>query len=303
MDGKRGSESIEGRSERLKKRNEQDRARRASEQPQKREERLRKRRERDKARRLADRERNGAKKDEERLLLSVSTAGKRQCADLSAIATVLQEKRHRLASEEEDSRATRLESLRVNFAEKMAVETEEECSARLEHMSYLQQVKLSTEVDEERAARLSHKSQQQELRLSRETSEGRTARLENMSHNRELRRSSELDEDRADRLGASAAQVGSQAETRQDRHLPMLEQHHVQARMRHFHQEIATIESPTCSTCMEKFPGMKVSVNRSECLRCTRDKHVPKLYSIGNNMHPGAVPSQLQVNNSISNSL
>ena len=151
----------------------------------------------------------------------------------------------------------------------METETEEERSARLERMSHLQQLRLSTEVDEERAAR-----------------------LENMSHNRELRRSSELDEERADRLGASAAHIGSQAETR---HLPMLEQHHVQARMCHFHQEISTIESPTYSTCMEKFPGMKVSVNGSECLRCTRDKHIPKLYSIGNNMHPGVVPSQLQV--------
>ena len=250
---KRGSESIEGRSERLKKRNEQDRVRRASELPQKREERLRKRREKDKARRLAARERKGAKKDEESLLLSVSTAGKRQCA--GAIATVLQEKRHRLASEEEDSRASRLESLRDNFAERMEVETEEESSARLEHMSHLQQLRLSTEVDEERAAR-----------------------LENMSHNRDLRCSSELDEDRADRLRASAAQVGSQAETRLDRHLPVFEQHHVQARMRHFHQEIATIESLTCSTCMEKFPGMKVTVKGSECLRCTRDKHVPTVF-------------------------
>ena len=108
-------------------------------------------------------------------MLSVSTAGKRQCADLRAIATVLQEKRHRLASEEEDSRASRLESLRDNFAERMEVETEEESSARLEHMSHLQQLRLSTEVDEERAAR-----------------------LENMSHNRDLRCSSELDKDRAE---------------------------------------------------------------------------------------------------------
>ena len=26
-----------------------------------------------------------------------------------------------------------------------------------------------------------------------------------------------------------------------------------------FHQEMSTIDTPTCSTCMEKFPGMKVN--------------------------------------------
>ena len=118
------------------------------------------------------------KKDEERLHLNTQ---KRQHADLRAIATEVQEKRHRLGNEDEDRRESRLESLRNNFAERMETETEER-SARLERMSYLQQLRLSTEVDEERAAR-----------------------LENMFHNRELRRSSELDEERADRLGASAA--------------------------------------------------------------------------------------------------
>ena len=297
-------ETVE-RNERLKKRNERDRARRASETPQQKQERLRKRRERDNAKlpqqkqeslrkrreseravlaveetqRKQERLRKRRERDqvtrletrrlEEKVPISVPTAGKRQHADLRATATVLQEKRHRLASEEEDSRASRLESLRGNFAERMEVETEEESFTRLEHMSHIQQLRLSTETNEER-----------------------TARLENMSQYRELRRSSEV---RADRFEASAAQIRSQAEARLDRHLPVFEQHHVQARMRHFHQEIATIESPICSTCMEKFPGMKV--NGSECLRCTCDKHVPKLYSDGNNMHPGVVPSQLQVNN------
>ena len=64
---------------------------------------------------------------------------------------MLQEKRHRLASEEEDSRETRLESFRANFAERMAVETERGVQLGWNIMSHLQQVKLSTEVDEERA--------------------------------------------------------------------------------------------------------------------------------------------------------
>ena len=45
-----------------------------------------------------------------------------------------------------------------------------------------------------------------------------------------------------------------------DQHLPPFEQHCVQSAMLSFHQEMST----TCSTCMKKFPGMKVN-GQSEC--------------------------------------
>ena len=64
--------------------------------------------------------------------------------------------------------------------------------------------------------------------------------------------------------------------------------------MTKFHKEIATLSSQTCTTCMEMFPGLKVN-SRSECVRCSRDKHMPKLFSMANNMNPGPVPSELQV--------
>ena len=34
----------------------------------------------------------------------------------------------------------------------------------------------------------------------------------------------------------------------------------------------------------------------TECVRCSRDKHIPKMYSIANNMNPGDVPPELTVN-------
>ena len=52
---------------------------------------------------------------------------------------------------------------------------------------------------------------------------------------------------------------------------------------------MSTIDTPTCSTCMEKFHGMKVN-GQSECLCCARDKNVPKLYSLDNNVHSGHIP-------------
>ena len=55
-------------------------------------------------------------------------------------------------------------------------------------------------------------------------------------------------------------------------------------------QEKATIEYPTCITFIESFPGLKVFAKMSECQQCARDEHVPKLFSVDNNMHPGTLP-------------
>ena len=41
--------------------------------------------------------------------------------------------------------------------------------------------------------------------------------------------------------------------------------------------------------------SVSTSSTQSECLRCTRDKHSPKLYFSVNNMNPGVVPPQLMV--------
>ena len=32
-----------------------------------------------------------------------------------------------------------------------------------------------------------------------------------------------------------------------------------------------------------------------ECVRCSRDKHIPKMYSAANNMNPGSLPPELMV--------
>jgi hypothetical protein len=68
----------------------------------------------------------------------------------------------------------------------------------------------------------------------------------------------------------------------------------VKAKLLKFHQEIGEINVPTCTICDETCPGMAVN-KESECIRCTRDKRAPKLFSADNDMHPGAVPAELQV--------
>ena len=47
-----------------------------------------------------------------------------------------------------------------------------------------------------------------------------------------------------------------------------------------------------------KLSNMSFSRQPNEIIewhRCANDKHIPKLYSSGNNMNPGIVPPQLQV--------
>uniref|UniRef100_A0A1X7U168 DUF6570 domain-containing protein n=1 Tax=Amphimedon queenslandica TaxID=400682 RepID=A0A1X7U168_AMPQE len=64
-----------------------------------------------------------------------------------------------------------------------------------------------------------------------------------------------------------------------------------------FHESISSLTFLTYETCLEQFPNMSVSrqPNRvNECRRCATDKHIPKLYSSGNNINPGPVPPQLQ---------
>ena len=70
-----------------------------------------------------------------------------------------------------------------------------------------------------------------------------------------------------------------------DERLQLHEQHHVQAAMHSFHAEMSSVQIPTCSTCMETFPGistcmetfpgMKINSRKSECLRCNRDRRSP----------------------------
>ena len=78
---------------------------------------------------------------------------------------------------------------------------------------------------------------------------------------------------------------------------PLFNRPAVRSKMNKFHSGIAALQVSTCVTCMEKFPGMTVKMTSAgtECIRCNRDKHTPKAYSLDNNMHPGSVPQELLV--------
>ena len=177
----------------------------------------------------------------------------------------------------------------ANQRERRAAETVKERQQRLEHMSANQRDRRAAETVEERQQRLEHMSANQRERLAAETVEEREARLQRTSANQCERRAAESIEEREERW-----QRASERDTRTTREEPF-KQRSVQLKMRRFHEHFASLSSPTCSTCSESFPGIQLCSSTTMCVRCYRDKRIPKLYSSTNNMDPGPLPPQLQV--------
>ena len=111
----------------------------------------------------------------------------------------------------------------------------------------------------ERHVRLHRKSAAERERQAAETDEQRHTRLERV---------------RAAQQERLAAETAQEREARQQHDRDRHSEHSVQTKMLKFHDQIASLSSLQCTTCSEKFPG----------LRLGRDKHIPKLYSPANNM-------------------
>ena len=170
--------------------------------------------------------------------------------------------RQHLEAESPGQRDARLECMR----QRLEAESPGQTDARLEHMRTLQQQRLQAEAPEQRDARLEHMRTLQQQRLEVETPEQRDARLDQLK---------------------TLQQQCLEVETPQEREkmcAPQIDQGYVKGKMNRFHTEMLSIESLLCTTCLEKFPGTKMSVKSPECLRCCRDNKVPKLYSANNNM-------------------
>ena len=194
--------------------------------------------------------------------------------------------RARLISQMPVDKKIRLEKRKVTLAN----ESCEQRDARLEHMRTLQQQRLEVETPEQRDARLEHMRTLQQQRLEVETPEQRDARLEHMK-TLQQQRQVETPQERDTRLNLSQQTKSAQSDISKENVCPT----YVKGKMNRFHTEMLSIESLLCTTCLEKFPGTKMSVKSPECLRCCRDNKVPKLYSANNNMSPGFVPVELQV--------
>ena len=66
-------------------------------------------------------------------------------------------------------------------------------------------------------------------------------------------------------------------------------------KMGSFHAMQKKWEHRTCNVCHERWPTrQKLSASEYICVRCSRDKHTPKLYSAENDMLPGTHPPCLE---------
>ena len=110
--------------------------------------------------------------------------------------------------------------------------------------------------------------EQEHERRGAETDEQREVRLQHMREQEHERRSAEDAEQRNSRL-----QLIQARRQRQSAHLQvaLLDQPSVRSKMLDFHLSISSIEVPTCTTCLEGFPGLNMCSGLSECNRCHRD--------------------------------
>ena len=197
------------------------------------------------------------------------------------LATLRERTRSRRASETAEAREQRLATLRDQTRSRRASETAEAREQRL-----------ATLRDQTRSPRLSQDRLSHLRRRAAESPAERGARLQDLRTRQQERIASETPEETAarrqrDRETHSHRPPAASAQ-------PLLHQPAVQARMRKFHSQLASLEVSTCTTCLERFPGMTTrhTAAGTECTRCHRDTHTPKAE---NNMHPGPVPMELKV--------
>ena len=140
----------------------------------------------------------------------------------------------------------------------------------------------TAESPQQREVRLLELSTRQSERLASESTEEREARLGDLSARRRERAVTRFEQQRSH-------------QTEREASAELVNHPSIQAKMRTFHAHFSALTSPTCSTCLESFPGLQLRPSSTECVRCLKDLRTPKLFSSANNMDPGTLPSQLQV--------
>lgn len=212
------------------------------------------------------------------------------------LARVRARRRDRLASETAEEREIRLSRRRVRDRAWHAAQSSQAMEARLQQMRTAERSRVANETVEERDSRLHQLRLHQHQRILAEAPEETETRLRQYRLNQQQRIASETQWDteaRRQRDRISHRQQPLQVLSPQ----PLLHQSVVHSKMRKFHSGLAGLQVSACITCNESFPGMTVRFTSvgSECVRCFRDKHSPKMYSSLNNMNPGPVPQELTV--------
>ena len=135
-------------------------------------------------------------------------------------------------------------------------------------------------------------ARRQQLRTARQlrtaqSPKERDARLQQLRTAREQTIATESTEERQTRLQqlGSAQQQRIAAETPEE----------IEARLQQLSTAQQQLKTAKHFQVYMSVRSVSTSSTESERLRCTCDKHSPKLYSSANNMNPGVVPPQLMV--------
>ena len=160
-------------------------------------------------------------------------------------------------------------------------------------MSIVQQ-RRAFESQEDRQARLEWQRLYNKQRRATETQLERQACSEQHRQYQQGTRATETQDDRQARLEQDRERYGEQ------RTCHSLDQKAVHSKK--FHTRIAELQFVKFSVCEENFPGLNVesvssstSTNTDMCACCQNDRRIPKLCSSDNNMNPGPVPPELQL--------
>ena len=195
-----------------------------------------------------------------------------------------------------EEREARLQQVRSAQEQRIAAVSVEEREARLHQLWVAHQQTIATESAEEREARLQQLGVTQQQRITAESAEEREARLQQLRFAQQQRIAAETSEE----IEARRAQDRRNHMDLETAEVPLFQQARVRFKMNQFHSRPKSVCVPRCITCLESFPGMnvrKVSVSsdETECLRCARDKHNPKIYSSANNMDRYSLCSAVHV--------
>ena len=197
-------------------------------------------------------------------------------------------------TETAEEREIRLQKRRAADKRRREHETPEQRASQLDKQSADAKRRRLEEATDKREARLENKSSYEKQVRAKETLEKRKARLEGKSSNDRQHRKIEIPEKRTMRL---EKKKGYNDARRRQRIGLVPAAILTDEAIKKFHYDLSSLEASKCNTCHESLPSL-TDVNDHQCQRCGKDSF-PQLYSADNNMDPGCVPSQLQVNTCI----
>ena len=226
---------------------------------------------------------------------------------VESISGVQRGPQRRFESESTAEREARLNRVRQTTQKRRDTESTSERHQRLQELRQSAQRRLDAETPAQRQERLKELREQTLLTHQAESESEHQERLRlKRKSAQNSRQAKKVCNDQNDQPGPSnirqsnqveiplsfSSSVQENSECLQFQNLPDILTTNVQSKLLEFHHVMSSYQPNTCITCNEGFPS--TSCHGSKCMRCLKDQNETKLFSAENNMHPCAVPPELQ---------